>query len=63
VDEYLERLLRLRQHRQAGHRSPHHPLVAPPAPAAYANTLGQLDSIYASRRLVLPFQGMLLVGL
>lgn len=30
--------------------------------AGYANTRDQLDAIYASRRLVLPFEGVLLVG-
>jgi hypothetical protein len=29
---------------------------------AYANSRAQLDAIYASRRLVLPFEGILLIG-
>ncbi len=32
------------------------------ATPAYRNTLGQLDAIYASDRLKLPFHGVLLVG-
>lgn len=36
----------------------------PKAPAihAYANSRAQLDAIYQSRRLVLPFEGVLLIG-
>lgn len=30
--------------------------------AAYEHTRGQLDAIYASQRLVLPFKGVLLIG-
>ena len=36
--------------------------AAAPAIHAYANSRAQLDAIYTSRRLTLPFEGVLLIG-